>query len=123
MRDWGIHWRSAEFYGTRAGLYVSNVPWWTMVVERVAEWVDVHIFRDRWCSPWEWTFHVPTYSFKSDEDGFLDHSVGSGLFHSFQWVMAVGYRHRTGEMSIDLTDEWLAANGQKYPFENEDDHA
>lgn len=116
MRDWGVHWRSTEIYGTPACLYVCDVPWWAHGVEWLAECVDTYVFRHRWCAPWDWTFKIPTRSWKSDEDGWYDHSVGSGISSSFQWVVATGHRRETNRMRVDLTDEWLAANGQVDPI-------
>ena len=117
MRDWAIHWRSAEIYGTRATIHICEVPWWAVGIEHLIIWIDVYIFRHRWCEPWEWTFKIPTKSFHRDEDGFLDHSIGSALFGSFQWAACVTWRHETNNMQVSVTDEWLEENGQGDPFE------
>ena len=121
MRDWYVGWHSREIYGSPAVLSVYEVPWWAYGVERFAEWVDTHIFRHHWCAPWEWTFHIPTYSFKSDEDGYLKHSLGAAISSSFQWVVSTAYRYKTIHMSVDLTDEWLEQNGQDDPLRDEEE--
>ena len=119
MKDWHIGWRSAEIYGTQAGLYVCDVPWWAVAIEHLVGWVDAHVFRHRWCCPWEWTFRVPTYSFKRDKDGYLDHTLGGALYSSFNTLACMGHHRETNRMNVSLTDEWLTENGQQDPLEED----
>lgn len=119
MRDWHIGYRSSEIYGTRAGLYVYDVPWWAYGVSRLTEWVDTHIFRDHWCAPWEWTFKI---GWDKDRDGYYNHSLGGFLYGSFNRLAGMDYRHHGKRLTVDLTDEWLEANNQTFdPFGDDDD--
>ena len=76
MQQWHIGWRSKAFYGTRAGLYVSEVPWWALAITHAMENVDRYILRHRWCSPPEWMHRIPLGRPKRDEDGYVENSRG-----------------------------------------------
>lgn len=113
MREWSIGWRSPEIYGTRAALHVYERPWWGIALERAAFVLDTAIGH-RWCAPPETLFKIPL-GMERDEDGWYEQSIGSLVFDSFQWICCFAGRSKN-EMSVDLSDEWLKANGQVEPW-------
>jgi hypothetical protein len=116
VKQWDIGWRSAEIYGTQAGLRVYEVPWWALAIEHAAENFDHYVLRHRWCSPPEWMHRIPLGRPKRDEDGYMENSLGYAVFSSFNWVVSTDLRHAKNCMDVDLTDEWLEKNGQVDPL-------
>jgi hypothetical protein len=109
VRRWYIAWRSEEHYGSPAVACLEEVPVWAAIVSGLADRLCLGIHF--WCAPSDWTFSVPIRSLERDEYGYLEHSLGTVLFGSFQWLTGREVVHAKRVVDFPLTAEWCAEHG------------
>jgi hypothetical protein len=98
MQEWSLsHHRDEPF-----SIHLREKPLWTWAIEQFADTVDV-LLGHNWCSPPEWLHKIPVGRPEYDSDGFLERSVGSLMFTSFQRVSAIGFHRETRRHMIPIT--------------------